>query len=215
MLRKLFTILFLSAILFSACGKEDSPEIALNNLKIALAERNSENFAAHVDLNDFFSKTYDAVTIELAKNYETYKEKYPDDPYFQHSADFISNYNAQHKNLHLKFLNGVAKAYFAKIPEPIAPEDNPTAFVANEFEKFRHATNSTIKKIVVNQNSATIILELAGDSSPRGKFIGNLTFNLVFRKDNQNQRWLLDKIENLDELTPILVDKAEIIWINF
>ena len=215
MLRKLFTILFLSAILFSACGKEDSPEIALNNLKIALAERNSENFAAHVDLNDFFSKTYDAVTIELAKNYETYKEKYPDDPYFQHSADFISNYNAQHKNLHLKFLNGVAKAYFAKIPEPSAPEDNPTAFVANEFEKFRHATNSTIKKIVVNQNSATIILELAGDSSPRGKFIGNLTFNLVFRKDIQNQRWLLDKIENLDELTPILVDKAEIIWINF
>ena len=215
MLRKFFTILFLSAILFSACGKEDSPEIALNNLKIALAERNSENFAAHVDLNDFFSKTYDAVTIELAKNYETYKEKYPDDPYFQHSADFISNYNAQHKNLHLKFLNGVAKAYFAKIPEPIAPEDNPTAFVANEFEKFRQATNSTIKKIVVNQNSATIILELAGDSSPRGKFIGNLTFNLVFRKDIQNQRWLLDKIENLDELTPILVDKAEIIWINF
>ena len=215
MLRKLFTILFLSAILFSACGKEDSPEIALNNLKIALAERNSENLAAHVDLNDFFSKTYDAVTIELAKNYETYKEKYPDDPYFQHSADFISNYNAQHKNLHLKFLNGVAKAYFAKIPEPIAPEDNPTAFVANEFEKFRHATNSTIKKIVVNQNSATIILELAGDSSPRGKFIGNLTFNLVFRKDIENQRWLLDKIENLDELTPILVDKAEIIWINF
>ena len=39
-----------------------------------------------------------------------------------------------------------------------------------------------------------------------------MTFKLAFRKENE--RWLFDKIENLDELTPILVDKAEIIWVN-
>lgn len=212
MIKTVFTMIILSAILFAGCAKEDSPEIALNDLKIALAERDSQKLSTRADLNNFFSKTYDAVTVELAKNYDVYKEKYPDDPYFQHSAEFITNYNAEHKNSHLNFLNGVAKAYFAKIPEPATPEENPTAYVANEFEKIRQVTNATVKEIVLNENSATIILEIAGDSTLRGKFIGQMTFKLAFRKENE--RWLLDKIENLDELTPILVDKAEIVWVN-
>ena len=212
MIRKVFTIIILAVMLFAGCGKEDSPEIALNDLKIALAERNSDKLAARIDLNEFFSKTYDAATVELTKNYDVYKEKYPDDPYFQHNAEFITNYNAEHKNLHLNFLREVAEAYFAKIPEPSTPEENPTAYVANEFEKIRQATNATVKEIVVTGNSATILLEIAGDSSLRGKFIGQMTFKLAFRKENE--RWLFDKIENLDELTPILVDKAEIIWVN-
>ena len=212
MIKTVFTMIILLAILFAGCAKEDSPEIALNDLKIALAEHDSQKLSTRADLNNFFSKTYDAVTVELAKNYDVYKEKYPDDPYFQHSAEFITNYNADHKNSHLNFLNGVAKAYFAKIPEPATPEENPTAYVANEFEKIRQATNATVKEIVLNENSATIILEIAGDSTLRGKFIGQMTFKLAFRKENE--RWLLDKIENLDELTPILVDKAEIVWVN-
>ncbi len=213
MFKTVFTIIILTAILFAGCGKEDSPEIALNDLKIALAERNSDKLAARIDLNEFFSKTYDAATVELAKNYDVYKEKYPDDPYFQHNAEFITNYNAEHKDLHLEFLRGVAESYFAKIPEPSMPKENSTAYVANEFEKIRQATNATVKEIVVNENSATIFLEIAGDSSTRGKFIGQMTFKLAFRKENEH--WLLDKIENIDELTPILVDKAEIIWVNF
>ncbi len=212
MIKKVLAIIILAAIFMTGCGKEDSPEIALNDLKLALAERDLQKIAERVNLDEFFSKTYDAATIELAKNYDTYKEKYPDDPYFQHSAEFITNYNAEHKNLHMNFLNGVAKSYFDKIPEPKTPEENPTAYVANEFEKIRQATNAEVKEIVVNDNSATIFLEIAGDSSLRGKFIGQMTFKLAFRKENG--RWLLDKIENLDELTPILVDKAEIIWVN-
>ena len=213
MIRKVFTIIILATILFAGCGKEDSPEIALDDLKIALAERNSEKLAARADLNDFFSKTYDAATVELAKNYDVYKEKYPDDPYFQHSAEFITNYNAEHKDLHLKFLRGVADSYFAKIPEPSTPEENPTAYVANEFEKIRQATNATVKEISIGKDYAVITLDVSGDNSLRGKFIGQMTFKLAFRKENE--RWLFDKIENLDELTPVLVDKAEIIWINF
>ena len=207
-----FMTIFLMIILFSGCGKEDSPEIALNDLKIALAERDLQKLAERVNLDEFFSKTYDASTIELAKNYDVYKEKYPDDPYFQHSAEFITNYNAEHKNLHMNFLNGVEESYFDKIPEPQSPEENPTAYVANEFEKIRQATNVAVKEISIGENYAVITLDVTGDNSLRGKFIGQMTFKLAFRKENG--RWLLDKIENLDELTPILVDKAEIIWVN-
>ena len=48
----------------------------------------------------------------------------------------------------------------------------------------------------------------------RGKFIGQWTFKPAFSRDEENRRHF-DAIENLDELTPALVDKAEIVWITF
>ena len=211
-MKKFFAAIILAVMLIFGCVKEDSPENALADIKIALAERDSQKLSSRADLDEFFSATYDATTLELAKNYDVYKEKYPDDQYFQYSGEFLTEYNAENKNNHLKFLRGVAESYFAKIPEPETPEDNPTAYVANEFEKIRQAASATVKKVVVNGNSATIFLELAGDDSLRGRFIGQMTFELGFRKEKE--RWQFAEIKNLDELTPALVDKAEIVWIN-
>ena len=212
---KFFLPLILSAVIFlTGCGQEDSPEAALNEIKIALTERDSEKLSTRADLDKFLSTTYDATTIELAKNYDAYQAKYPDDPYFQHSAEFLTTYNAEHKALHLKFLDGVKKSFFAKMPEPDKPEDNPTAYVANEFEKIRQATDATIKETHIDSNHATITLEVTGDNSLRGQFIGQLTLELGFSRDEKN-RWHFEEIENLDELMPLLVDKAEIVWITF
>ena len=212
---KFFAPLILSAVVFlTGCGQEDTPEAALNEIKIALAERDSKKLSERVNLDKFFSATYDATTVALAANYDEYSAKYPDDPYFQHSAEFLETYNAEHKDLHLKFLDGVKAAFFAKLPEPATPEENPTAYVANEFEKIRQATDATIKETRIDDDRATVILDVQGDSSLRGQFIGQMTFELAFRRDEKN-RWHFDAIENLDELTPALVDKAEIVWITF
>lgn len=212
---KVFLLIFSSLILLlTGCGQEDTPEIALNEIKIALSERNLIKLSERVDLDKFFSATYDVATLELAKNHDIYQEKYPDDPYFQHSAAFLTNYNAEHKLRHLKFLDGVKKSFFDKIPEPNTPEDNPTAYVANEFEKIRAVTDVTIKETQIYDDKATIILDLQGDNSLRGQFIGKMTFELAFYRDKE-KRWHLDRIKNLDELMPALVDKAEIVWINF
>lgn len=213
-MEKIFTIIILLSLIITGCGKEDSPEAAFNEIKIALAERDSNKLSTRADLNEFFSETYDATTIELAKKYDEYKEKYPDDPYFQHSGEFLTEYNAVNKENHLKFLDGVKESFFAKIPEPSTPEENPTAYVANEFEKIRRATNVKVKEIVTDENNhATMTLLVEGDDSLRGRFIGQMTFKLGFSKDAEN-RWHFDEIKNLDELTPVLVDKAEIIWVN-
>ena len=215
MLLKFFMPLILSAVIFlTGCGQEDSPEAALDEIKIALAERDSKKLSERMDLDKFFSTTYDATTLELTKNYDAYQEKYPDDPYFQHSAEFLTTYNAEHKTLHLKFVDGVKNSFFAKIPEPATPEENPTAYVANEFEKIRQATDATIKETRIDKNHATIILDVKGDSSLRGQLIGQMTFELGFTRDEKN-RWHFDRIENLDDLMPALVDKAEIVWITF
>ena len=212
---KIFVPLILSGVIFlTGCGQEDSPEAALNEIKIALAERDSKKLSERANLDKFFSTTYDATTLELAKNYDAYQEKYPDDPYFRHSAEFLTTYNAEHKDLHLKFVDGVKDSFFAKIPEPETPEENPTAYVANEFEKIRQATDATILETHIDKNHATIILDVRGDNSLRGQFIGKMIFKLGFTRDGKN-RWHFDRIENLDELMPVLVDKAEIVWITF
>ena len=213
---KIFALMILSALIFlTGCGKEsDSPETALNEMKIALADRDSAKLLERVNLDEFFSTTYDAATVELAKRYDDYKAKYPDDPYFQHDAEFIKKYNAEHKELHLKFLNGVKDAFFAKLPGPVTPEENPTAYVANEFELIRQATNVTIKETKIIDDRATVVLDVQGDNSLTGRFIGQMTFKLGFHRDDK-KLWHFDAIENLDELTPILVDKAELVWITF
>ena len=213
-MKKFFALIFSAIIFFAGCGQEDSPEAALDEIKIALAERDSKKLSQRVDLDKFFSTTYDAATLELAKKYDAYRAKYPDDPYFQHSAEFLTEYNAEHKDLHLKFLDGVKNSFFAKMPEPSTPEENPTAYVANEFEKIRAAADTTIKETHIDDDRATIVLDVAGDSSLRGQFIGRMTFELAFHRDEKN-RWHFDEIKNLDELTPALVDKAELVWITF
>lgn len=211
---KFLAPLMLAIIFLTGCSQEDTPEAALDEIKIALSERNSAKLSERVDLDKFFATTYDATTVQLAENYDAYQSKYPDDPYFQHSAEFLTEYNAEHKDLHLKFLSGVKEAFFAKMPEPETPEENPTAYVANEFEKLRQATNATITETRIDDDKATIILDVQGDNSLRGQFIGQLTFKLGFHRDEKNH-WHFDEIENLDELTPALVDKAEIVWITF
>ena len=213
---------FLSAILICSmililvvgCGKNDSPEIALSEMQTALTERNFEKLSQRIDVEKFFGQTYDDVTVELVKNCAEYGKKYPEDPYFQHDAEFLQKYNSDHRELHLKFLSGVKDAYFEKLPEPEMPEENPHAYIANEFEKILQASTATVTETKITDNHATMTVAMQGDSSIRGSFIGKLIFKLGFEKDDKGN-WKLTKIENLDELTPTLVDKAEQIWITF
>ena len=200
--------------MFAGCGKEDSPEEAFSEMQTALTERNFEKLSQRVDIEKFFAQTYDDVTVELVKNCAEYGKKYPDDPYFQHDAEFLQKYNADHRDLHLKFLTGIKDAYFSKIPEPEIPEENPHAYVANEFEKILQSSTAVVKETKIEKNHATMTVEMQGDNSVRGTFIGNLIFKLEFEKD-QTGKWHFKKIKNLDELTPELVDKAEVIWVTF
>ncbi len=209
------TFLIFTAVILSACGKvEDTPTAALEEIQIALAERNSEQLSRRIDLKNFFAQIYEVATVQLAENYDYYKEKYSRDPYFQHDAEFLKNYNEEFKAGNLKFIENVVMAYFAKLPEPKTPEENPEAYVANEFEKIRRAVNAEIKSVAIDKNSAEMILNLNGDSTLIGQFISDLDLKLGFTKDD-NGNWHLKEIENLDVLTPILVDKAEIIRMNF
>lgn len=215
-MKKLFAILLIfTAVIFAACSKEeDTPTDALTEIETALAERNFNQLSSRVDLEKFFAQAYKDGTVELSKNYDYYKEKYPKEPYFQHDAQFVEPYNAEFEAENLKFAEDVAKAFFAKVPEPDTVKENPEAYVANEFEKIRRAVSAEIKSVTIDKDSAEMILNLNGDSTLIGQFVSDFDLKLAFVKD-ENNKWQLTKIINLDVLTPLIVDKAEIIRINF
>ena len=206
------TILILLTTFFTSCGVGDTPENSLEEIQDALNNRDFDKFSARVDTEKLFAQIYDDATIELAKNCDTFKQKYPKDPYFQHGGDFLKTYNAEHRELHLNFARKSMEAYFANLPEPKEPHDNPYAYVAYEFTKLHLVSTATVENVKINGNSATVTVNVQGDGSLRGIFVGLLTFKLGFEKING--KWTLNKIENIEELTPTFVDKAELIWIN-
>ena len=211
---KFFILFFVAIIFFTGCGNFDSPEDAFAEMQSALNKRDREKLSSRIDLEKFFAETYDEETEELAKNYDVYAKKYPDDPYFQHDAEFLKQYNLEQRERHLKFLNEAAAAYFENLPEPDKPEGNPHAYVAKEFEGILNHSSAVVKEIKKDGNHAVMTVEMQGDNSIHGKFIGKLTFKIGFEKDEKD-RWKFTKVENLDELTPTLVDKAELIWVTF
>ena len=206
------TIFILMTIFFTSCGVSDSPEKALEEIQEALNTKDVEKFSARVNTEKLFAQIYDDATIELAKNCEVYGKKYPKDPYFQRDGEFIKKYNAEHRNLHLNFARKSYDAYFANLPAPHKPHDNPYAYVAHEFFEIHKVSNATVENVEVKENSATVTLKVEGDGSLRGFFVGLLTFKLGFEK--VGDKWIFTRIENIDELTPTFVDKAELVWIN-
>lgn len=206
------TILIFMTFLLSSCGVSDSPENSLQEIQDALNKRDFEKFSARVDTEKLFAQVYEDATIALAKDCEVYGKKYPRDPYFQHGGDFLKKYNAEHRELHLNFARKSMAAYFENLPEPEKPQDNPYSYVAHEFTKIHLVSTAEVEGVEINGNSATVTVRIKGDGSLRGMFIGLLNFKLGFEKING--KWTLTKIENIEELTPTIVDKAELIWVN-
>ena len=206
------TILILMTFLLSSCGTVDSPENSFQEIQDALNKRDFEKFSARVDTEKLFAQIYDDATIALAKDCEVYGKKYPRDPYFQRGGDFLKKYNIEHRELHLDFARKSMTAYFENLPEPDEPHDNPYAYVAHEFTQINLVSTAEVEDVEINGNSAEVTVNVKGDGSLRGIFVGFLTFKLGFEKIND--KWKLTKIENIEELTPTIVDKAELIWIN-
>ena len=213
-MKKFYSIvLILFTIILGGCNsKEDSPEVALYEIQAAINDRDFKKLSERVDTEKLFAQIYDDATVELARDCDIYGKKYPKDPYFQHGGEFLKRYNIEHRDLHLDFVRKVQAAYFNRVPEPATPHENPYAYVAHEFSKINAASTASVVNVERGEKFSVVTVELQGDSSLLGYFIGRLTFKFGFEKIGD--KWILTKITNVDELTPTLVDKAELVWIN-
>ena len=212
-MKKFYIMLFAALTLgiTGGCDKEDTPEDALKDIQIAISKQDRQLIQSRVNVDKFLNDLYSDVTIELADNVETFHKSYPDDPYFWNTPQFIKKYNEDKRDFYMSFVTASVNAYFD-------PETKPDNFIslfaiqcAKEFKNICAAMDTKTSPAKIQGDHALIDFEVNGDETPYGKFLGNLTFRFGFDKDKDG-RWQLTKIENLGELMPALVDKAELVW---
>ena len=185
------------------CGtKEDTPEDALRDIQTAISKQDRQLIDSRVDVDKFLDNLYSDITVQIADNVKELHNRYPDDPYFWNTPEFIRKYNEEKRGFYMSF----------------DPEMKPDDFVklfaiqcAKEFKNICAAMETKTNSAKIQDNHASIDFEVNGDSTPYGQFIGNLTFRFGFEKD-KNGRWHLVSIENLDEIIFPIVDKAELVW---
>ncbi len=189
---------------------QDTPEIALKEIREAIAERDYEKFSSRVELSYFINRAYDEATEELAKNCEEFHGLYPHDLYFQFGSQNIRNYNEEFRETHLGFLNRFIAAYFRNLKQPEKFEANPVTFAAAAFRKLHDAARSEIKETVVREREAEVLVTITGGFLYR-RMIGAMDFRFAFEQDGEG-RWRLTEVKNVQELTPPILDVAETFW---
>lgn len=211
---KKFYLLLLTALtlgITGGCGKEDTPEDALRDIQMAIANQDRQLLETRVDTDKFLNTIYTDVTSEIADNVTELHNRYPDDPYFWNTPQFIRKYNEEHRGFYMSFVNASVDAYFD--PE-IKPDNFLNIFAiqcAKEFKNLCSAMETKSAPAKITGSHAMIDFEIKGDSTPYGQFLGELKFRFGFDK-SEDGRWRLTKIENLNELIYPLVDKAELVW---
>jgi len=190
--------------------EQDTPEAAWEEIRTAVAERDYEKFSERVELSRFINTTYDEATEELANRCEEFHELYPHDLYFQFGAQNIRNYNEEFRETHLGFLDQFISAYFRNLGRPKKFEADPVTFSAGAFRKLYGAARSIVKETTLNGREAVLLVEITGGFIYR-KMIGAMDFRFVFERDAEG-RWRLTGVQNVDELTPPILDVAETFW---
>ncbi len=190
--------------------EQDTPESAWKEICTAVAERDQETFFHRVEVSRFINKAYDDATEELANHCEEFHELYPQDLYFQFGAQNIRNYNEEFRAVHLGFLDQFIAAYFNNLKKSGTFEANPVTFAAGAFRKLHSAARSVVKETSVDGDKAVMVVEITGGFIYK-RTIGTMDFRFDFEQDSEGL-WHLTDVQNVDELTPPILDVAETFW---
>ena len=182
-------------------------------MRSGIKEKILENLTTHVDVDKFLNEGYDEVIDELAINCEKFHKMYPHDLLFKFGSSALRFYNEKFRGIHLGFVKKTFYAYFDK--NLVAPKrfiSNPINFCAVELEKLLKSLSCEIKKISVEDKKIIAEVKIYGDNSSYGKMWGDLEFKFEFIK--VGGKWKLNKILNIRELVPPVLEMAETYWPN-
>ncbi len=184
---------------------------AFEEMRSGIKEKILENLTTHVDVDKFLNEGYDEVIDELAINCEKFHKMYPHDLLFKFGSSALRFYNEKFRGIHLGFVKKTFYAYCDK--NLVAPKSfisNPINFCAVELEKLLKSLSCEIKKISVEDKKIIAEVKIYGDNSSYGKMWGDLEFKFEFIK--VGGKWKLNKILNIRELVPPVLEMAETYW---
>ena len=187
---------------------------AQDELKIILAAinaRDEKKFSARVDLKTLTDVAYDEATDVLANNCSKFHKLYPKDLFFKFGSRILRLYNDKFRGVHLGLINKVIAAYFdGSFMNAKTFSETPIKFLAAELDRLLKAVRADFGEEKISGDKATLAVKMVGDGSSYGQMIGVLNFVLEF--DKRGDEWRLNKIKNVEELVPPILDIAERYW---
>ena len=183
----------------------------LKKILAAINARDEKNFSAHVDLKNLMDVAYDETTDVLAKNCSKFHELYPKDLFFKFGSRILRLYNEKFRGVHLGLIKKVISAYFdGSFKDAKNFSETPIKFLAAELNNLLKAVRADFGEEKISGNKAFLKVKMIGDGSSYGRMIDTLNFVLEF--DRRGEEWRLNKIKNVEELVPPILDIAERYW---
>lgn len=183
----------------------------LKEILMAVNTRDVEKFSARVDLKSLMDIGYDEATDVLADNCAKFHKLYPKDLFFKFGSTILRIYNDKFRGVHLGLIKKVIAAYFdGSFKDAKTFSETPIKFLAAELNTLLKAVRADFGEENISGDKATLAVKMVGDNSSYGKMIGVLNFVLEF--DRRGDEWRLNKIKNVEELVPPILDIAERYW---
>ena len=187
---------------------------AQDELKMILAainDRDEKSFSAHVDLKTLTDVAYDEATDVLAENCSKFHELYPKDLFFKFGSRILRLYNEKFRGVHLGLIKRVIAAYFdGSFMNAKTFSETPIKFLAAELDRLLKAVRADFGEEKISGDKATLAVKMVGEGSSYGQRIDVLNFVLEF--DRRGDEWRLNKIKNVEELVPPILDIADRYW---
>lgn len=189
----------------------NTPHDELKTILTAISTRDAETFLARVDLKTLMDIGYDEATEVLANNCSRFHKLYPHDLFFKFGSRILRIYNDKFRGVHLGLISKVIAAYFdGSFKDAQSFSKTPIKFLANELNNLLKAVRADYGEENILGDKATLAVKMVGDASSYGRMIDTLNFVLEF--DRRGDEWRLNKIKNVEELVPPILDIAETYW---
>lgn len=210
-MKKVLPLIILSLLLLVGCGKEeDTPELALEEIKQAIETCDQEKFAARVDEKFLLEHAYDDAATELVLRAREFRALYPNDPFFRNDPEFIMTYIDLNRAEHMKFVEAVVEECFNRTLQPPAELEKDTiSGTASELRYYYATANSVPKKILADEHRASARFDVSFESLYAKK---KVVLPLELELEKEGERWRLKRIKNVGEMIDPLVEIAEILW---
>ena len=212
----LAALLLLLCLAAAGCHKDD-PKEAWNGLRQGMEDRDAAKVAQYMDMDALLKDAYDDSSRELASSVEDLALRYPEDPFFKHTPEFMKEYMAEHRSFGLKLASDALLGFLSGRKPAASFEEQPGSWLSGEFAKLYAATTAELKDIRHEKNDsgrhrAVAVVHLKGDGSAYGNFVDGLELELAMEQQEDGS-WKFTRIGNIPSLLLPVTDRAEVYWL--
>lgn len=188
-----------------------TPQYALEQAAKVFTTRDMDLLARYVDYDTFMTKGYDEGAALVSSHIYELHDRYPADPFFNHTPEFMTEYAAMNREAAIACMKKAFAVYGGgPYKDPDFDTERPQ-WLATQANRLPAYMNATIQSVDIQGPKAKATVHFHGDSSPAGRLIGDL--DIVFDLEEQDDGiWQIKRIANGEELLIPMVDRAEIFW---